>query len=73
MELTGIGVGSHAAVGEVFVLRTSDEVFEHKTSTHSADEEASILGTAIATTAATIRDEASSGDTTTREILDALL
>lgn len=73
MELTGIGVGSHAAVGEVFVLRTSDEVFEHKTSTHSPDEEASILGTAIATTAATIRDEASSGDTTTREILDALL
>ena len=73
MELTGIGVGSHPAVGDVFVLTTSDEVFEHRKSKHSVDEEASILGTAIATTAATIREEASSGDSTTREILDALL
>ena len=73
MELTGIGVGSHAAVGDVFLLTTSDEVFEHRKSTHTPSEEASILGTAIATTAATIRDEASSGDATTQEILDALL
>ena len=48
MELTGIGVGSQAAVGNVFILRTSDEVFEHRKTTHTPDEEASILGTAIA-------------------------
>jgi hypothetical protein len=73
MELTGIGVGSHAAVGEVFVLlTTSDEVFRaQEIHSFTPSEEASILGTAIATTAATIRDEASSGDATTQEILDA--
>ncbi|MBT5575808.1 MAG: phosphoenolpyruvate--protein phosphotransferase [Microbacteriaceae bacterium] len=73
MELTGIGVGSQAVVGDVFLLETSDAVFEHRKTTHSPDEEASILSTAIATTAATIREESSGGDTTTQEILDALL
>lgn len=73
MELAGIGVGSHAAVGDVFILRPSDEVFEQRKSTHSPEEEASILATAIATTAATIREESASGDETTQEILDALL
>ena len=73
MELTGIGVGSHAAVGDVFILRTSDEVFEHRKTTHSAEEEASILSTAIATTAATIREESASADDTARDILEALL
>ena len=73
MELTGIGVGSQALVGDVFLLETSDAVFEHRKTTNSPDEEASILSTAIATTAATIREESSGGDTTTQEILDALL
>ena len=73
MELTGIGVGSQAAVGDVFILRTSEEVFEHRKTTHTPDEEASILGTAIATTAATVREESATADATAQEILDALL
>lgn len=72
-EITGIGVGSHAVVGDVFLLETSDAVYEHRPARHSPSEEASILATAIATTAAGIRDEASTGDETAREILDALL
>lgn len=66
-------MGSRAVVGDVFVLNTSDEVYEHRKTGHTPAEEASVLATAIATTAAGIRDEASAGDDTTREILDALL
>ena len=73
MDITGIGVGSRAVVGDVFVLNTSDEVYEHRSTSHTPAEEASVLATAIATTAAGIRDEASAGDDTTREILEALL
>ena len=72
-ELTGIGVGSRAAVGEVFLLETSDAVYEHQSTKHSPAEEASVLATAIATTAAGIRDESATSDPTAREILEALL
>ena len=73
MELKGIGVGSQAAVGDVFRLETSEVVSEHRTTSHTPGEEASVLATAIATTAATIREETSSSDATTIEIMDALL
>ena len=73
MELKGIGVGSQAAVGDVFRLETSEVVSEHRKTSHTPGEEASVLATAIATTAATIREETSSSDATTIEIMDALL
>ncbi len=73
MELTGIGVGSRAAVGSVFLLETSDAVYEQRASARTPSEEAGILQVAITTTVATIRVEVESGDKTTREILDALL
>jgi len=44
-----------------------------KKTTHSPEEEASVLATAIATTAAGIRDEARDGGKTAAEILHALL
>lgn len=72
-EITGTGVGSQAVVGNVFLLETSDAVFEHQKTTHSPEEEASVLATAIATTAAGIRDEARDGGKTAAEILHALL
>ncbi len=72
-ELTGIGVGSQAAVGNVFLLETSDAVYEHRSTKHTPSEEASVLATAIMTTAAGIRDESATSDPTARDILNALL
>lgn len=72
-ELTGIGVGSQAAVGNVFLLETSDAVYEHQSTKHTPSEEASVLATAIMTTAAGIRDESATSDPTARDILNALL
>jgi phosphotransferase system enzyme I (PtsI) len=72
-EITGTGVGSQAVVGHVFLLETSNAVFEHQKTSHAPEEEASVLATAIATTAAGIRDEARGGDKTAAEILHALL
>jgi len=73
VELKGIGVGSKAVVGDVFRLETSEAVAEYQKTSHTPGEEASVLATAIATTAATIRSETASSDPTTIEIMDALL
>ncbi len=73
MELRGIGVGSQAAVGKVFLLATSESVYETRNSERSPDQEASILKTAIATTAETIREEAALADKQSQDIISALL
>jgi phosphoenolpyruvate-protein phosphotransferase (PTS system enzyme I) len=60
-------------VGQVFRIETQSGVLEKRTTTHSPSEEASVLATAIQTTAASIRAEVAAGDDTTAEIIDALL
>jgi phosphotransferase system enzyme I (PtsI) len=73
VELTGIGVGSHGTVGDVFLLETASEVSAHRKSTRTPAEEASVLATAIVTTVATIRAETAGSDATSAEIIEALL
>jgi len=72
-EIRGIGVGSVPAVGTVFILTPSEAAYEHRSTHHTPDEEASVLATAIATTAATIRSETAHSDATAADILEALL
>ena len=73
MELTGIGVGSHPALGRVLHINPESNGFEELTTVRSPDEEKAILGAGLARAVMTLREETVGADPTMAAIMDALL
>lgn len=72
-ELHGVGVGSRAVVGPVWVLGAQRSEVEPKKSTLSPDAEKEALRQSIERTVATLRRDVSKADEVTSDIMEALL
>lgn len=73
MELTGIGVGSHPALGNVLHIRPESNGFEELTTSRNPQEEKDLLADGISRGVARLREESSGADPTMATIMDALL
>jgi len=73
MELTGIGVGSHPALGHVLRISPESNGFDEIASHRSPAEEKTILADGVATAVTKIRQESAGSDPTMAAIMDALL
>jgi phosphotransferase system enzyme I (PtsI) len=73
MELTGIGVGSHPALGMVLHISPDSNGFEERETSRSSDEEKAFLATGLAQAATKLREETAGADPTMAAIMDALL
>jgi phosphoenolpyruvate-protein kinase (PTS system EI component) len=73
MELTGIGVGSHPALGQVLHISPESNGFEDLTTTRSPGEEKVVLTDGLAAAVDKIRGESAGSDPTMAAIMDALL
>lgn len=73
VELHGVGVGSRAVVGPVWVLGARQSDIEPKKTTRSPDEVTENLRHVIEKTVATLRHDVSRADAVTSDIMEALL
>lgn len=73
MELTGIGVGSHPALGRVLHISPESNGFDELTTSLSPDEEETVLREGLTRAVATLREETAGAEPTMASIMDALL
>lgn len=73
MELTGIGVGAHPAVGKVLHISPDSNRFEEQKTDRTPAEEKAFLSDGIAKAVATLREENAGAEPTMAAIMDALL
>lgn len=73
MEFTGIGVGSHPALGMVLHISPDSNGLEERKTSRSPDEEKTFLADGLSRAVTTLREETASADPTMAAIMDALL
>jgi len=73
MELHGVGVGSRAIMGRVWLLGTASATMEPRDATRTPEDERVALRDSIAATVAKLRAGGADADSVSREIMEALL
>lgn len=73
VELQGVGVGSRAIMGEVWLLGAASTTMEPRDATRAPEDERLALQDSIAATVAKLRAGGADVDSVSREIMEALL